>query len=807
MLRPSSRRAFVQLIVLGLRELQPHHQPAARKPCLALSTGESDRNPNFCEQVLVPVDLPDNHIFCPSLEARVLDELFGGVAALTLGVASIDFSTRIPWQSRRTLEYQRRSVVYENQLYNAASAAWVPTIAVPPPWSDHRGAAKEKAEAVLRGAEWEWADEWTVQQSKRTDGNGWEYAARFDQPHWAPNPRVKAVRRRLWYRVQQLVSRDVARSKLREGGMVAVLVGLRPARSGRLSSRPSGGGGGGAVPSGKGAPGCAGVRVSELGGVWAGEKAGEKAGEGSDDEDEELVPEWLSGRMECPGELEALIEERPFERWEVLASEGASAVCGSLKGLLRVVRREEDAPIAELPVPLAELLTPALHVVRLYVLRAEHLMPADASGTSDPYLRITLGDTTISTRERKISRVTDAEFYERFELRATLPGEAELRIEVMDHDLLDSDDLIGYTKVDLEDRVFSREWRELGDLKPLEWRPLHSPYSNNPQGRLQLWVDVFPLDVEAPPPPPCDITPPGEQRWELRVIVWRTRDVLPHDYFTEMNDLYAVVAYGTAPAMHTDTHWRCRDGCGSFNWRCKFPLRLDHRRRVDERLTVQLWDRDVLKYNDNIGEVVVPLQRFFAKAFRARVRQAKAAAAVGDDGASAAGRGRKSSSALSGCQLEGDPGLRPPSETSVRTALARLLSESAAPLECVSGEAHKLWLPLHAKSGAAGRPKSAGWVEVSVELVPAEVAEAFPAGAGRAEPNDMPKLPPPTGRVRWSFNPLRNMYHILGPKLCAKFGCAACLTISLLVFVVLLIQMVPVLAANLVTELLLAPCG
>ena len=117
-------------------------------------------------------------------------------------------------------------------------------------------------------------------------------------------------------------------------------------------------------------------------------------------------------------------------------------------------------------------------------------------------------------------------------------------------------------------------------------------------------MDVFPLDVEAPPPPPCDIAPPGEQRWELRVIVWRTRDVLPHDYFTEMNDLYAVVAYGTAPAMHTDTHWRCRDGCGSFNWRCKFPLRLGHRRRVDERLTVQLWDRDVLKYNDNIGEVV-----------------------------------------------------------------------------------------------------------------------------------------------------------------------------------------------------------
>ena len=27
--------------------------------------------------------------------------------------------------------------------------------------------------------------------------------------------------------------------------------------------------------------------------------------------------------------------------------------------------------------------------------------------------------------------------------------------------------------------------------------------------------------------------------------------------------------------QNTDTHWRCQDGAGSFNWRCCFPVTLD----------------------------------------------------------------------------------------------------------------------------------------------------------------------------------------------------------------------------------------
>jgi hypothetical protein len=45
------------------------------------------------------------------------------------------------------------------------------------------------------------------------------------------------------------------------------------------------------------------------------------------------------------------------------------------------------------------------------------------------------------------------------------------------------------------------------------------------QGKLEMWVDIFPID-EVPLPPPIDITPPQPQEYELRVTIFNTKDVL-----------------------------------------------------------------------------------------------------------------------------------------------------------------------------------------------------------------------------------------------------------------------------------------
>ena len=107
--------------------------------------------------------------------------------------------------------------------------------------------------------------------------------------------------------------------------------------------------------------------------------------------------------------------------------------------------------------------------------------PSPPSVAARPFLR----------RRRHVPRAVDAEFYETFSFQTWLPGASELRIRVMDYDTIGGDDTIGETTIDLEDRVFNKEWQSLS-LKPIEWRPLYGEKSTHAQGRLRLWVDVSP---------------------------------------------------------------------------------------------------------------------------------------------------------------------------------------------------------------------------------------------------------------------------------------------------------------------------
>jgi hypothetical protein len=49
------------------------------------------------------------------------------------------------------------------------------------------------------------------------------------------------------------------------------------------------------------------------------------------------------------------------------------------------------------------------------------------------------------------------------------------------------------------------------------------------QGKLEMWVDIFPAG-ELPLPLPVDISPPQPQEYELRVIIWNTMDVVLQEY-------------------------------------------------------------------------------------------------------------------------------------------------------------------------------------------------------------------------------------------------------------------------------------
>lgn len=94
--------------------------------------------------------------------------------------------------------------------------------------------------------------------------------------------------------------------------------------------------------------------------------------------------------------------------------------------------------------------------VRVYVVRAIGLAPKDPNGKADPFLEVTLGKKKISDKDKYIPNTIDPIFGRMFEFKCQIPIAKDLKIRVMDWDLLSSNDLIGETIIDLENRVYSK---------------------------------------------------------------------------------------------------------------------------------------------------------------------------------------------------------------------------------------------------------------------------------------------------------------------------------------------------------------
>ncbi|XP_046143744.1 otoferlin-like [Osmia bicornis bicornis] len=96
-------------------------------------------------------------------------------------------------------------------------------------------------------------------------------------------------------------------------------------------------------------------------------------------------------------------------------------------------------------------------LVRLYVVKGINLQPSDPlSRKSDPYLCINLGKTFINDKKNYKANQLNPTFGRLFEIEATFPRDYLLTIQVWDYDVTSSDDLIGETKIDLENRFYSR---------------------------------------------------------------------------------------------------------------------------------------------------------------------------------------------------------------------------------------------------------------------------------------------------------------------------------------------------------------
>ncbi|XP_067835553.1 dysferlin isoform X2 [Heptranchias perlo] len=274
----------------------------------------------------------------------------------------------------------------------------------------------------------------------------------------------------------------------------------------------------------------------------------------------------------------------------------------------------------------------------------------------------------------------------------------------------------------------------------VETRALYSPLQPDiEQGKIQLWVDIFPKSHGAPGPP-FNITPRKAKRFYLRCIIWNTNDVILDDISItgeKMSDIYVKgwLLGHEGNKQKTDVHYRSMGGEGNFNWRFVFPFdylpteqvcsiaKKEHfwsldktETKISPQLTIQIWDNDRFSFDDYLGCVQMDLNVMPKPA--------------------------KSAEKCSLMILEGNK-------------YVSLFEQKSV----------KGWWPCVAET--EGKKILAGKVEMTLEIVSEQEKEERPAAQGRDEPNMNPKLEEPKRpdtSFLWFTSPFKTIKYIIWRK-------------------------------------------
>ena len=385
-------------------------------------------------------------------------------------------------------------------------------------------------------------------------------------------------------------------------------------------------------------------------------------------------------------------------------------------------------------------------IIRVYILELNELAKKDLLSESDPYIKLYLnGKLVINERKNYQEDQKNCKWYRYYDIAGEIPGSSNLKIEVWDWEQILSDDLIGYTTIDLEDRYFNDDWQNMLH-KPVEVRPLINPDIPGPQGQVYLWLEIFKAS-EKSQQHIWRISPEPMTEFEVRFIVWETEDMEMMD-IEGTSDIYVIGYIEQKERQKTDIHFRCQTGNASFNWRMLLPLKLPLQK---PEITMQVYDKDIFSSDDFISGaklnlkdlVMVPKHLDIPIKFNREYYED-----LDED--------KK--------KLYGDIEFLPKSEDE---------------------DGIKFWVQCYkGRDDATGEGEKGGRVMCSLEILPKALAEIEKVGKGRDEPNANPYLPPPVGRFEWTLNPFKLINQLVGPKFRKKCYCIClcCLIIAYLIY-------------------------
>lgn len=166
-------------------------------------------------------------------------------------------------------------------------------------------------------------------------------------------------------------------------------------------------------------------------------------------------------------ELESQLEYNNFKEWLLSfplyrgkktgdSTEDENRIVGFFKGAVKVYKLPLQKDIEPAFAPFLPTNDPIHVLVRVYIVKATDLHPMDLNGKADPYVVLQLGNKRVSDKDNYVSKQLNPVFGKCFEIEATFPQDSMLTVQILDWDLVGSDDLIGETKIDLENRFYSK---------------------------------------------------------------------------------------------------------------------------------------------------------------------------------------------------------------------------------------------------------------------------------------------------------------------------------------------------------------
>ena len=751
-IKPKTHMQWMHIITLGLREIESLfgvHKPFIEFEVNGItyetvhSNIPSARNPNFNQILHFKVSLPVDPLYMPSLNITIKDAIAGGVFKRQIGFASIDLAEHMA-KVKAEKEDKGQSLLDLSSDDDGKD--------------DEKKFMEEHREDIglLSGDE--------VNEDNR--------------PWWNPFKRSKKKKRKR-KRKDVTVEHDgkMQKEKTYEDN------------------------GGDAKNKSK-------YKLGQEHHEWA------KYDVTKDYELDRYSAPYMKNRDVVKSELEDKMSLSPFHDIRFFNGRNKKRHVGYFKGLISVTDTKKDLFDNKY---LTDVMKPTELYLRLYVLNGINIMPADSEtlgwlqgkgdiGLSDPYLIIKFGNKKISTRDRYIADTKEPEFYEAFEFGMTLPGPSKLNIEVWDYDGI-GDDLVGKTSIDIEDRWYCKQWREIKETKdnvmPLELRSLHIDASSQSQGTLELWVEILTVD-ERKKYPIINVKPPKQDEYELRVIIWECKNVAYHDEQTNANDLYitgrlqCTTEDDEPNEQQTDLHFRSHDGFGSFNWRMKFPIKLPKKKFLHyPRFRLQIWDKDYFTPNDCISECIIPLARFLrfceinGKDTRCKMVRPRNDIMDKSFGLKKDRQDEDEEDQKIWVNLDKkvvDNIEKDPLNLNANDVIIEFGKEKI-------GATFDFVKDMMGLGGKMGK----GQVLISMELLSSKYVKLLPAGLGRDMPNKNPFLPEPTGRHKFSiFHPCDALRRIFGDKLCIKLGCLCCWLVCMSFLFLITPNMVSAITANII---------